>query len=382
MAQELIEDIRLKKQIEDIFQLSIKNGYSIAFWSKPNTTDWCLCMSQKCQEIDTPHQLLNLKGFYVQAFSDTDKNAFIPDDFFVDSSDESIHKKLEERISIIQELPTPTKNKKKPLPSTTTASDYKSQVNLAKETIERGVFDKVVISKVLTQTLPADFSLVEAFIKVTVTSPATLRYIFHTPHTGTWIGATPEVLAQVDKEETFKTVALAGTQPFTGQKLKDALWRQKEIEEQAFVSKYIINCFKKIRLREYEDFGPKTVRAGNLLHLQTAFRVKYIEVNYPELPAVMLGLLHPTSAIAGIPKEPAIAFILRHEQHQRTYYSGFLGPVNIHHETDLFVNLRCAQLYDNQIILYAGAGITEDSCADEEWLETELKLKTIKQILL
>lgn len=55
-------------------------------------------------------------------------------------------------------------------------------------------------------------------------------------------------------------MALAGTQPASGENpLKSAAWTQKEIEEQALVCRYIVDCFKKIRLREYEEHGPKTI---------------------------------------------------------------------------------------------------------------------------
>ena len=46
------------------------------------------------------------------------------------------------------------------------------------------------------------------------------------------------------------------------------------------VSRYIINCFKKIRLREFEEIGPKTVAAGNLLHLRTDFQVDMAATNF------------------------------------------------------------------------------------------------------
>ena len=38
---------------------------------------------------------------------------------------------------------------------------------------------------------------------------------------------------------------------------------------------------------------PKTAKAGNLLHLKTLFEVNMEETNFPELPTVMLDLLHP-----------------------------------------------------------------------------------------
>jgi isochorismate synthase len=160
-----------------------------------------------------------------------------------------------------------------------------------------------------------------------------------------------------------------------------AVWTQKEIEEQALVSRYIVNCFKKIRLREYEEVGPRTAIAGNLMHLRTDFTVDMQATNFPQLGTVMLELLHPTSAVCGMPKEPALAFIRAGEGFDRQFYSGYLGPVNIAGESHMFVNLRCVQLVAGKAILYAGAGITADSVPEKEWTETELKCQTLLQAL-
>ena len=123
--------------------------------------------------------------------------------------------------------------------------------------------------------------------------------------------------------------------------------------EQAMVSRYIINCFKKIRLREFDEKGPKTAKAGNLLHLKTLFEVNMEETNFPELPTVMLDLLHPTSAVAGMPKEEALNFLKENEKLERAFYSGYLGPVNIGGSTHVFVNLRCMELFEDYVRLYA-----------------------------
>ena len=177
-------------------------------------------------------------------------------------------------------------------------------------------------------------------------------------------------------------MSLAGTQKATGDNpIKSAAWTQKEIEEQALVSRYIVSCFKKIRLREYEEHGPKTVLAGNLLHLRSDFRINMQETGFPDLGSIMLDLLHPTSAVCGMPRREAHDFLQEFEGFDRSFYSGFLGPVNIHGSTSIYVNLRTASLHDNQATLYAGAGVTEDSDPEKEWEETELKCQIIGKFI-
>jgi isochorismate synthase len=183
---------------------------------------------------------------------------------------------------------------------------------------------------------------------------------------------------------TFRTMALAATQPFTAEVTpRTAIWRQKEIEEQALVARYIVSCFKQLRLREYHETGPRTVIAGQLLHLRTDFEVDLNAVPFPSLGTDMLRLLHPTSAVGGMPKAAAMQFIDAREGYDRTYYSGFLGPVNVAAPgvSRLYVNLRCLQVRPDEAILYAGTGLTADSDPAREWQETEMKLQTISAVL-
>ncbi len=260
--------------------------------------------------------------------------------------------------------------------------NFEKIVSQAILAMQQGQFQKVVLSRTKTVDLQTGFDLAKAFEKLCHLYPHAFISLVSCDEFGTWLGASPEILISLDNNKIFRTVALAGTQA-KGEitNLQEAMWRQKEIEEQALVSRYIINCLKKIRVREFDEDGPKTVVAGNLMHLKTDFTIDTIEINFPELATVMLNLLHPTSAVCGMPKKEALDFILANENYDRKLYAGYLGQVNINEETHLFVNLRCMQVLDNQAVLYAGGGITKDSVPAREWIETELKCKTIAQVL-
>ena len=200
------------------------------------------------------------------------------------------------------------------------------------------------------------------------------------PGEGLWAGASPELLLFRD-ETLFKTQAVAGTKALAaGQPVAEVTWGQKEIEEQAMVSRYIVNCFKKIRLREFKETGPQTIKTGKLAHLRTTYEVDHCMLRYEDLADHMLELLHPTSAVCGMPMERAQDFINTHEPHDRSFFSGFLGPVNFNGSTNLFVNLRCMKISRQKARLYAGAGITSGSDPDKEWQETELKMNTLTDL--
>lgn len=264
----------------------------------------------------------------------------------------------------------------------TSQTDYINLVEESIHQIEENNFEKLVPSRCKQISLPSNFDLVEAFNKLCKLYPNAFVSLVSTPESGTWLGASPELLVSVDQQLKFKTVAVAGTQSLQPETdLKQVSWTQKEIEEQALVSRYIINCFKKIRLREFAEQGPKTWKAGNLLHLKTEFEVDMAATNFTQLGSVMLKLLHPTSAVCGMPREESLHFLKNNEHFDRSFYSGYLGPVNFDNETTLFVNLRCMQWCANAAILYAGAGVTVDSIPKKEWEETEMKLKTLLQVL-
>jgi len=263
--------------------------------------------------------------------------------------------------------------------NSTTQDEYIDYVKSSIENIKKEEIKKVVPARV--KSVSKLSNPLEIFKNACSNYPNAFVSLTSTEKTGTWVGATPEVLLTIDKDKSLNTVALAGTQNSNGKYPSEAVWTQKEIEEQALVSRYIINCFKEIRLREFEENGPKTIQAGNLFHLKSTYKIKLADVDYSDLGSMLIKLLHPTSAVAGMPREAALNFIKENENFDRELYSGFIGPVNYKDESKLFVNLRCSKINKNNILLFAGAGVTEDSNPKKEWLETEQKCNIIESLI-
>ena len=90
----------------------------------------------------------------------------------------------------------------------------------------------------------------------------------------------------------------------------------------------------------------------------------------------LISLLHPTPAVAGMPKNLAISYINRKEDYNRTFYSGFLGFLESK-SCDIYVNIRCAKIIDDDLTIYVGGGITNDSNAVDEWHEILNKSQTM-----
>jgi len=364
-------------------------GLSFAIWKLPGNQSIYFAGSR--EPVSTHDIVLEetRPGFLFAPFDPGDRKIFLPaDEFFV--CDEGHINRGGSPNLIDKELPADDGRSSKPTYYSRPfpvgiASDQLEYEHLVKEcrsAVIAGSFEKLVASRYKEVDLKSGFDLVALFLSLSKWYPNAMISVFSCPETGTWIGATPETLVKVDANQRFHTAAVAGTQPYhPGTDLKQITWNQKDIEEQALVERYIISCFKKIRLREFDEYGPKTVIAGNVVHLKTDFEVDMAATRYPQLGSVMLQLLHPTSAVCGMPLEASLLFLKEHERYSRQYYSGYLGPVRIDGETQLFVNLRCMQLGANTARLYAGGGVLGDSDPEKEWQETELKMNTLLDVI-
>lgn len=259
--------------------------------------------------------------------------------------------------------------------------DYISLVGQAVEFIRQTGIAKVVVSRTTRQALPPGFDPVSAFLELSVRYPGAFVSLVAIPGIGTWLGASPEVLLTLD-QRALTTMALAGTQRRPEDKpLSTIRWGHKEVAEQEMVSDYIRQFFARAGIDHVIESGPHTVAAANVVHLQTLFRVVVDEEERLALANSVLDELHPTSAVCGMPKHQALAFILAHEGYDRSFYSGFLGPVHMDGCSSLFVNLRCMQLSHEDANLYVGGGITADSDPASEWRETEMKAETMLSVL-
>jgi isochorismate synthase len=259
--------------------------------------------------------------------------------------------------------------------------EYCQLVRHALEFIASSGIEKVVVSRRVDVPLPPSFDPVDLFERLSQRYPDAFVSLAAVPGVGTWLGASPELLLAVDRRG-LSTMALAGTQAQPpGQLLSTVQWGPKEQAEQALVSAYVRDFFQRQGIAGVEEIGPHTVAAGNLVHLQTAFRVELPQPDRLALANQVLHELHPTSAVCGMPKDKALAFILAHEGYDRSFYSGFLGPVHVDGQSSLYVNLRCMQLGQNSASLYVGGGVTAGSDPCAEWGETALKAQTLLSVL-
>jgi len=255
-------------------------------------------------------------------------------------------------------------------------ADYLKLIDETVTEIRDGVLSKVIISRQIPVTRP-DNSLGATFFQLHDQTPNAFTYLVNLPVAGIWMGATPEVLIKSDGEY-FETVSLAGTQ-VRKPGAEEYYWSTKDIEEQAFVSRYMLDVFFNFDIHKYKTKGPETLESGKVAHLKTSFFFPVEKIE--KCLGNFIADLHPTPAVCGLPKDLAAEFIRKNETHERKYYTGYLGPWRLNQQVSLFVNLRCMEITPTEFILYAGGGITGRSVPEKEWDETNQKAKTLLSVI-
>ena len=392
--KELFLSLSRMEKITSLYNRAVSTGRPVAIWSLPGSKDFQVIID--FSEFSTSGRIeveKSLPGFIYSPFKSEEgkESYFLRADLIYSSKTDalSISPTVKDEVSVsvdnflqsLEERSKPSNEEAEPPISFQKSNDYIELVKNGISAIKAGAYDKLVLSRNKKITLPHGFDPIRTLTQLRDAYQNAFCYLLYTKQFGSWMAATPETLISLT-EDTFETVSLAGTSVLAPeQSLNTVSWTQKEIEEQAMVSRYIINCFKKIRLREFKESGPKTVKAGNLAHLKTWFTVQYKNINFEELGTVMLELLHPTSAVCGMPLEGARQFIRDREGFDRSLFAGFLGPVNVNETTNIFVNLRTMRFTRQEAVLYAGAGITADSDPEKELMETEMKMNTLLNII-
>lgn len=253
-------------------------------------------------------------------------------------------------------------------------STTKSQHRLEVESIINELKGDETKKTIAARTICRDDSINPSltFDSLAHSLPDAFVFLFYTPISGAWIGASPELLLSAE-EEKMHTYALAGTRE-AGSSGK---WDDKNIKEQKIVRDYIVSYFNSYGLIT-QCSDTNTRNSGCVEHLITE-----ISSDTPENFSEFLKGYSPTPALCGMPKEESLERIKRLEDFDRGFYGGFCGPC-LSENADklfLFVILRSLHFDRDHWCLYAGGGITCFSSPDDEWQETMRKASYIINLL-
>ena len=194
------------------------------------------------------------------------------------------------------------------------------------------------------------------------------RFLWQGINKEAFFGASPERLLSLNQGQ-IQIDALAGTAPKNGNG-QSLLTSEKDLREHHYVVSSIISKLSSHGLKPFHFKHPKLAKYGELIHLHTPIIASAIG----HKPLSLASFLHPTPAVAGLPRRHAMTWLRTLEPFERGYYAAPIGWIDSFGNSELRVAIRCGYIKGNQLELTAGAGLVRGSLPEKELQEVALKL--------
>jgi menaquinone-specific isochorismate synthase len=263
-------------------------------------------------------------------------------------------------------------------------NSFKPAVDSALDLIAKNKLSKLVIADAVDVISQLPFQWIQSLQHLRQRHPDCYVFSTSSGRGQSFIGASPERLMRID-QHLLSTDALAGSAA-----------RGKTVGEDVALAKRLLNSEKEQRehqvvvdfiQKRLAHFGmvprlasaPRLLKLSNIQHLHTP-----IQARMPRhlQPLTVLAELHPTPAVAGMPRAIACEQIRYLEAFERSLYAAPLGWIDTEGNAEFIVGIRSAAIQGCHARLYAGAGIVAGSNPDRELAEVRLKLQTLLQALV
>lgn len=252
-------------------------------------------------------------------------------------------------------------------------------VTTAISEIKQTQLKKVVLSRDLEMVLPAQPDLSEPLERLRARYPECWTYKVE----GVF-GASPELLLRAERGEVSARVlagtAGRGTDPDVDRAIADGLANSnKNKHEHGYAVQSMVSELEPFCEWVEADAQPFSLALPDLWHLATDVRGKL-------KPATSLldviARLHPTAAVAGTPRDLAMAKIEELEPYDRGGYAGPVGWVSADGSGELAIALRggIIETHPDHVVVraIAGCGIVAESDPQAELAETDLKFRAVR----
>lgn len=246
--------------------------------------------------------------------------------------------------------------------------------------IEHNAFDKVVLARKTTLTLAEKLDPVQFIKSSKSVNHDCFHFMMRFNETLAFLGSSPELLFFRDGYKLV-TEALAGTVASSqdvdeARRLADWLMNDEKNQHE---NKLVVDDINQ-RLQSFVkkiDVQPvEIIKLRKVQHLRRGIRAELNYINDVDC----LHWLQPTAAVAGLPRQSALHFILENEPFDREWYAGSAGYIS-YKKSEFSVTLRSALIERDFICLYAGAGIVAGSDPLYEWIEIENKAAGLRTLL-
>ena len=251
---------------------------------------------------------------------------------------------------------------------------YRAALERALELVEGGELRKLVLAVRQELRLDGPLEPLGLLRHLRVSQPGSCRFLWQQSRRQALLGASPERLLTV-RQGQLRSDALAGTAPLAG--AAGLLRSAKDRHEHELVVEAITAVLQQMGLQPRRPRHPRLARHGSLVHLHTPITASLAA----QPPLALAGALHPTPAVAGLPRREAMAWLRSLEPFERGHYAAPIGWIDSAGDTDLRVAIRSGIVRGDRLELTAGAGLVRGSRPERELQEVGLKLGVLQQQL-
>jgi menaquinone-specific isochorismate synthase len=257
---------------------------------------------------------------------------------------------------------------------------YRAAVERAIDLVEEGELTKLVLAVRQQLDLDGPLDPLALLANLRHSQPGSCRFLWQQRGGEALLGASPERLLTL-RQGLLRSDALAGTAPL-GETAADLLTSGKDRHEHELVVETITAVLRRSGLAPRQPHHPRLARHGALVHLHTPITARLEpSTRFAHQPLALAEALHPTPAVAGLPRREAMAWLRSLEPFERGHYAAPIGWIDSAGDTDLRVAIRSGTLRDRRLELTAGAGLVRGSRADKELQEVALKLSVLQHQL-
>ncbi|RMH82089.1 MAG: isochorismate synthase [Calditrichaeota bacterium] len=259
---------------------------------------------------------------------------------------------------------------------------WESMVQAVLQDFECGRLQKAVLARRTTLDFTAPLSPMGLLQQLQELNPGVFHFGFQFSSGAVFIGSTPERLYRREGNHILSE-AVAGTRPRGATPAEDRrlerelLISDKEVREHRLVVESIRGTLQELCRVWEEDRRVSVLKLPRLQHLYA--RIQGL-LHEGVGDARILAALHPTPAVGGLPKEPALERIARLEPFDRGWYAGPVGWIRPD-AAEFVVGIRSGLVQGEQLHLYTGAGIVPGSRPAREWQELETKMENFLKAL-
>jgi menaquinone-specific isochorismate synthase len=261
-------------------------------------------------------------------------------------------------------------------------SEWESLVGKVLKGIDNKEFEKVVLARKTVLELDKPVCAAQLLKASSQQNHHSFHFLMSLDQKHSFMGSTPERLySRVGQE--LHTEALAGTigrGENATQDMQLANWLSqdsKNLNENQYVVDDIVERLAPHSQDIEVENDTRLVRLRKVQHLKRSIRA---QLNKGTNGIQLLSALQPTAAVAGLPRQESINFIRENESFSRGWYAGSVGYVS-HQKAEFCVAIRSALVVNNQVQLFAGAGIVPGSIASHEWQELDKKMSTLLSLI-